>query len=291
MSAPALPRMVAALRSRRPGAKPTTPKLDLFAYGMVVVLVTLALIGPWLTPYDPYRVDLDQALRAPEGAHWLGTDASGRDVASRLLAGARETVLSGIAVVVGAALLGTLVAVAAVLGGRWADEVLMRVCDIFLSVPGMVLALGLAASLGTGRGATVIAMVAATWPAFARLVRSSLHETMRTAYVESARVLGVSRTRLMLRHVLPNSLDTLLVQAAMEVSGVVVIMSGLAFLGVGAQPPSPDWGAMVSDGREYATTQWWIAASPGAAITVTAIAFGLAGDALRVRLDPTVRGS
>ncbi|BBH70211.1 permease [Actinoplanes sp. OR16] len=264
------------------------PLLDRIALPLTVVFLVLAMVGPWLAPHDPYRVDLSQALQAPGAGHWLGTDASGRDILSRLLAGARTTVLSSVLVVLGAALVGVVVAAIAAVGGRWVDEALMRCCDIFLSIPGMILALGIAAALGPSLRSTIIALVVALWPAFARLVRAVLRETMTSTYVESARTLGVPGRRLMWRHVLPNSLDSLYVQAALDVSGVIVLMSGLSFLGVGAQPPSADWGAMVADGREYVTTAWWVATMPGIAITLTAVVFGLFGDALRIRLDPTL---
>ncbi|GIM91591.1 ABC transporter permease [Paractinoplanes toevensis] len=264
------------------------PLLDRIAYPATAVFVLIALVGPWIAPHDPYQVDLNQALLAPGAGHWLGTDSAGRDILSRLLAGARTTVLSSVVVTVGAAVVGIVVAAVAALGGRVVDEVVMRVCDIFLSIPGMILALGVAAALGPSLRSTIIALVVALWPAFARLVRAVLRETMASTYVESARTLGVPPGRLMLRHVLPNSLDSLYVQAALDVSGVIVLMSGLSFLGVGAQPPSADWGAMVADGREYVTTAWWVATVPGLAITLTAVVFGLFGDALRVRLDPTL---
>ncbi|MBB2947223.1 peptide/nickel transport system permease protein [Actinoplanes lutulentus] len=269
-------------------ALPRIPLLDRLAIPAAALFLLIALVGPWLAPHDPYQVDLSQALQAPGPGHWLGTDAAGRDILSRLLAGARTTVLSSIVVVVFAAVVGIVVAALAAIGGRWADEILMRVCDIFLSIPGMILALGIAAALGPSLRSTIIALVVALWPPFARLVRAVLRETMASTYVESARVMGVPARRLMARHVLPNSLDSLYVQAALDVSGVIVLMSGLSFLGVGAQPPSADWGAMVADGREFVTTAWWVATVPGIAITLTAVVFGLFGDALRSKLDPTL---
>ncbi|GAB2856440.1 ABC transporter permease [Actinocorallia aurea] len=265
------------------------PLLDGLNLILVLALLILALIGPWLAPHDPYQVDMTRTLQAPGAEHWLGTDSAGRDVLSRLLAGTRLTLLSSLAVVFLAAAVGTAVASAAALAPRWVDAALMRLCDIFLSLPSLVLALGIAAALGSGSRSTILAMAIAMWPAFARLVRGVIRETMASSYVESARVLGVSRRRLMTRHVLPNSLDDLYVQAALNVATVIVMMSGLAFLGVGPALSSPDWGAMIAEGKAHVTTAWWVAAAPGAAITLSAVAFGLAGDAVRVRLDPTLR--
>ncbi|GMA24113.1 peptide ABC transporter permease [Luteimicrobium album] len=270
------------LAGRRAGA------LDVLATVLVLVLLVLAAVGPWLAPHDPYRADPATALLPPGAGHLLGTDDSGRDILSRLLAGTRATLLSSVAVVVLSAAVGAAVATLAAASPRWLDEVIMRVVDMFLAFPSMVLALGVAAALGPSLTSVVVAMVIAMWPATARLVRSVMRETMAAQYVEAARLTGMSRRRAMLRHVLPNSLDSLYVQLGLDVSGAIVLIAGLAFLGVGAAPPSADWGSMVAAGREYVTTAWWVAFFPGAAITVAAVAFGLFGDALRTRLDPTV---
>lgn len=258
--------------------------------GTVVVLVLLAtLLGPWLAPADPYRVDVTDAFAAPGSpGHLLGTDAEGRDVLSRLLVGARETVLSTLIVIAVAAVVGTAIGVAAAAGPRWVDEVLMRVCDVFLSVPSLVLALGVAAVLGPSLSSAVIALAVTWWPGYARLVRSVVRDTLQLEYVAAARVLGVSRARLVRRHLLPSIGDTLLVQTTVDVAAVVLVVSGLSFIGVGAQVPSAEWGAMVADGRSYVVTAWWISIAPGVAIAVTAIAAQLLGDAVRTRLDPTL---
>ena len=197
--------------------------------------------------------------------------------------------IAAIIVVVVTTVIGVLVACVAAVSPRVVDEAIMRLCDIFMALPPMVLALGIAAALGPSLTSVVTAMVVAMWPGTTRLVRGILRETMTASSVEAARVMGVSTPRIMVRHVLPNSMDSVYVQASMEVSGTIVVMAGLAFLGVGAAPPSADWGSMVAQGREYITTAWWVAAFPGLAITVAAVAFGLLGDAIRLRLDPSVR--
>lgn len=265
------------------------PWLDRVATGVAIGLLALAVVGAFYQPYDPYLAAPAQALLPPSAEHWMGTDDAGRDVLSRLLAGAGTTLLAALLVVLLTTGIGVIVACVAAFSPRFVDEAIMRVCDIFMAIPAMVLALGIAAALGPSLASVVLAMVIALWPGTARLVRGILRETMGATYIESARVTGLGRLRLLGRHVLPNSLDSVYVQASMEISGTIVLMAGLAYLGVGAPPPSADWGAMVAQGREYVTTAWWVTTFPGLAITVAAVAFGLLGDAVRVRLDPSVR--
>lgn len=266
-----------------------SPWTDRVSFTLVLLLLVVAVVGPWLAPYDPYLAVPADAMLPPSPEHWMGTDDAGRDVLSRLLTGAGTTLLAALAVVLLTGIIGVIVASVAALSPRAVDEAIMRVCDIFMAIPAMVLALGIAAALGPSLGSVVLAMVIAMWPGTARLVRGILRETMGSSYVEAARVSGVSRVRTMFRHILPNSLDSVYVQTSMEISGAIVLMAGLAYLGVGAPPPSADWGAMVAQGREYVATGWWASTFPGLAITIAAVAFGLLGDAIRVRLDPTVR--
>jgi peptide/nickel transport system permease protein len=273
-------------RAKRIAARAIEVWAGLVVLGVVVVVV----FGPWLAPADPYRVDVANAFAEPGTAgHLFGTDAEGRDVLSRVLTGGRETVLSTLLVIAVAALVGTTVGIAAAAGPRWLDEVLMRICDVFLSVPSLVLALGVAAVLGPSLSSAVIALAVTWWPGYARLVRSVVRDTLQLEYVAAARVLGVSRARLVRRHLLPSIGDTLLVQTTVDVAAIILVISGLSFIGVGAQVPSAEWGAMVADGRSYVVTAWWIVVVPGLAIALTAIAAQLLGDALRVRLDPTLR--
>ncbi len=202
--------------------------------------------------------------------------------------GARSTLLAAVGVVVASTFVGAVVAAVAASAPRWLDEAIMRVVDIFLAFPSIVLALGIAAALGPSLTSVVVAMVVAMWPATARLVRAVMRQTTSSQYVEAARLTGMSQRRLMSRHVLPNSFDSVYVQLGLDISGAIVLIAGLAFLGVGAAPPSADWGSMVAQGREYVTTAWWVALFPGLAITLAAVGFALLGDTLRVRLDPTV---
>lgn len=266
-----------------------TTIVDRLALGVAGLMVLLALLGPYLAPMDPYVVDLAKSLTPPGSEHWMGTDANGRDILSRILAGGRTTLLATVAVIVAATVIGTLIGTAAALGGRVVDEILMRICDVGLSLPAIVVALGLAAAMGPSLQSAVIALAATWWPGYARLVRTLVREVRDAEFVESARVLGVSRTRLVLRHVLPNSLSALYVQTTLDVSAVMLVISGLSFVGVGAQVPASEWGAMIAASRDTAITAWWTVLFPGLAIALTAIAFNLVGDWLRVRTDPTLR--
>ncbi|WP_160165907.1 ABC transporter permease [Actinoplanes sp. OR16] len=265
------------------------PWLDTVVVAIIAVLVLMAVFGPLVAPHDPYRSDPALRLLGPSSDYWLGTDEEGRDVLSRLLVGARPTLLSALVVVAVSTVIGILVASVAALGGRWVDEVLMRACDILLSLPGLMLALAVATALGSGLTGAIIALIVAMFPATARLARGTILRTLTAGYVEAARVQGSSKLALMLRHVLPNSLDEVLINATLQIGGVTLIMSGLSFIGVGAQPPSAEWGAMASTAARYVTVNWPAAILPGLLITVSVVAFGLLGDMLQIRRDPTLR--
>ncbi|MCE4026755.1 MULTISPECIES: ABC transporter permease [unclassified Microbacterium] len=265
------------------------PVVDKIAFVLAGLLLVLSLVGPLLAPKDPYAIKPTDALLPPGPGHWLGTDDTGRDILSRVLAGAPMTLLAAVFVVLAATALGVLVASLSTLAPRWLDEAIMRICDMFMSIPSLVLALGLAAALGPSLVSIIVAMIFAAWPSTARIMRTILRETMTSAYVESAQITGMTRTRLMLRHALPNSLDAIYVHVSMEMSGTIVMMAGLAFLGVGAPPPSADWGSLIAQGQAYITTAWWVAFFPGLAITIAAITFGLVGDAVRAIADPASR--
>jgi len=280
-AAPARPRRVLTLARRY--------KLESVGVVIVAVALLLVILGPALAPHDPSATDFARELQPPSLDHPFGTDTAGRDVFSRVLAGARLTLLAVLIVIASATLVGVALGCAAALGPRWLDTTLMRICDIGLSFPALILALGLAASMGRGLDAAVIALAATWWPGYARLVRGLVADVAQQEYVESARALGVSRMRLVLRHVLPNSLDTLWVQTTFDVAAVTLVISGLSFIGVGAQIPDPEWGAMVADGRQVLTSAWWVVTFPGLAIAITALGFNLTGDLLRSELDPTVR--
>ncbi|MEV7012595.1 ABC transporter permease [Streptosporangium sp. NPDC051022] len=276
-------------RGGRRRTRRRTPLVERAALAVAVLMVVIAVAGPLLAPHDPYAVDLSKALLPPSADHWFGTDANGRDVLSRVLSGAQVTLPATVIVIVVATLVGTLIGTVAALGGKVVDEALMRVTDIGLSLPSIILALGLAAALGAGLRSAVIALAATWWPGYARLVRTLVRDVKDAEYVDAARTLGVSRTRLVFRHILPNALNTLYVQTTLDVAAVMLVISGLSFVGVGAQVPSAEWGAMIAGAANNLTNGWWAVAFPGLAIMLTAISFNLVGDWLRVRNDPTIR--
>jgi len=270
--------------------KRRSPLIERIALVVVGLVVLIAFIGPIIAPYDGYRVDLAQALKAPSAEHWLGTDLNGRDVLSRILIGAQTTLSATAIVLVVTIVIGVIVGTIAALGGRIVDEVLMRITDIGLALPSIILALGFAVALGPGLESAIIAMAATWWPGYARLMRSIVRETRQQEYVEAAQALGVSRWRLVTKHILPNSLDPLSVQVTLDVAAVMLVISGLSFIGVGAQVPSAEWGAMIAAASDNVVNGWWSLVFPGLALAITAIAFNLAGDWLRVKRDPTLRG-
>jgi peptide/nickel transport system permease protein len=280
--APAQPRRVPRVRGR-------VPALDVVVGVLVCLIIGAAIVGPIVAPPSTYESQILESLEAPSAAHWLGTDDQGRDIFWRIIVGSRESLLSSVLVVTGYSTIGVIIACLAAMGGRWVDEGLMRFTDIVLALPGLIVALGFAAALGPSLRSAIIAMILAGWPATTRLLRGIMHETMAMPYIAGAKVLGVSQTRLMIRHVLPNSLDVLIVKWAADIGFTILVLSGLSFIGVGAQPPSPEWGSMVAEARGYITTAWWAALFPGLAITITAAAFGLLGDILQVRRNPMLR--
>jgi peptide/nickel transport system permease protein len=260
------------------------------AAGLCALLVVgMAVFGPVLASGDPYTVNFGSTLTAPSAAHWFGTDDAGRDVLLRVVYGARTTLSAVAVVLLIAASAGTLIGTLAAVGGRAVDEVLMRITDIGLSFPPLVLAIGLSAAFGGGLNGAIAAIALSWWPGYARLVRTLVGDTESRPFVENARVLGVSRLRLLVRHILPNALDLLFVQLTLDISFVAVTLSGLSFVGAGARPPSAEWGAMIYEGTQNISSAWWVAIFPGAALTLTAISFSLLGDLLRSQLDPRVR--
>lgn len=280
------PTTPAAARRRLPRVSSV---IEWTAIVVAALAVLLAIIGPWIAPQNPYTVNLAQSLHAPGAAHWFGTDVNGRDVLSRVLTGARTTLTATFLTLLVTTVIGIFIGTAAALGGKVVDEVLMRICDVGLSLPPIVLALGLAASLGPSLNSAVIAMIATWWPGYARLVRTVVREVKDAEFVEGARMLGVSPGRLVFRHILPNALQIMYVQVTLDVPAVMLVISGLSFVGVGAQVPSAEWGAMIAAAANNVQNGWWALVFPGLAIAVTAVAFNLVGDWLRVRTDPTLR--
>jgi peptide/nickel transport system permease protein len=257
---------------------------------LIALFLLAALLAPLLSPTDPLAQNVAKGLRPPSAEFPLGTDKLGRDILSRLLYGARISLLVGLSVVFGAGLIGTLVGLFAGSLGGWADEIVMRVTDIFFAFPALILAMAVAAALGPSLQNALIAIVVVTWPVYARLVRGQVLGLKARDFILAARATGVPEGRIVLRHLLPNSLAPLLVQASFDLGGAILSVAGLSFIGFGAQPPIPEWGVMVSEGRNYVATQWWLATCPAVAILLVVAGFNLLGDGLRDLLDPRLRG-
>jgi peptide/nickel transport system permease protein len=262
--------------------------LAAFGAAIIMVWILLALLAPLISPYSPNVVDVTVRLRPPSAVYWLGTDTLGRDVLSRLLYGARVSLFAGITVVMLGALIGILVgAIAAYAGGR-AEEALMRFTDLVLCFPPIILAMAIAAALGIGTLNTMIAMLVVWWPKFARLARSLVLVQRGQEYVEAAHVIGYGPARILVKHILPNAMGPLIVLVTLDVGHAIIVFAGLAFLGLGVVPPTPEWGAMVSEGREL-VEQWWVATFPGLAILTVVMGFNFLGDGIRDWLDPRAR--
>ncbi|MGV3549257.1 ABC transporter permease [Rhizobium sp.] len=252
----------------------------------LLAVVAIALLAPVLPLQDPVVQDLPQRLLAPSADHWFGTDAHGRDIFSRVVHGARPTLLIVAAVLVVSAPVGLLAGAAAGLYGGAVDQIVMRVGDVFMAFPRLVLALAIAAALGAGASTAVLAIAISGWPIYARLARSEAITFARAEFVQAAETTGASRLRILFRHIMPLCIPSLMVRAALDAPGIILITAGLGFLGLSLPPPAPEWGAMVAAGRDVIFEQWWVATLPGVFIFILSIAFNLIGDALRDTLDP-----
>ncbi len=255
--------------------------------GLVIVLALLlmAAFAPLIAQYDPLAQALDQRLLAPSAKHWFGTDALGRDIFSRIVYGTRVTLVIVMLVVITVGPLGLLIGCAAGYFGGWVDTVLMRITDVFLAFPRLVLALAFVAALGPGLENAVIAIAFTAWPPYARVARAETMIIRNADYISAMRLQGASQMRIVLKHVVPMCVPSLIVRTTYDMAGIIIIAAGLGFLGLGAQPPIPEWGAMISTGREQIFDQWWVATFPGIAICVVALGFNLLGDGLRDVLD------
>lgn len=252
---------------------------------LALALILLALFAP-LIANDPLRQDLAARLQPPSPTHLFGTDQLGRDTFSRVLIGSRISLAIGVMVVTLSLVVGGLVGLfAGLLGGLW-DDLLMRLTDIFLAFPALILAMAISAALGPSLTNVMIAVAAVSWPNYARLMRAQVLTLKERDFVDAARALGAAQGRIAWRHLLPNSLAPLMVQASFDIGGAILTAAGLGFIGFGAQPPTPEWGAMVSETRNFITEAPWASAAPALAILLTVLAFNLLGDGLRDVLDP-----
>jgi peptide/nickel transport system permease protein len=258
---------------------------------VIALLIMIAFIAPLLATHDPFNQILADRLQAPSAAHWFGTDNLGRDIYSRVVHGSRLTLMIAILVAIISGPIGLVVGVLAGYLGGWVDEVLMRISDVFLAFPKLILAVAFAAALGTGLENAIIAISIANWPGYARMVRAETLAVRNSDYIQAIRVLGAGRLRIMIGHITPMCMSTLIVRVSFDMGAIILIAAGLGFLGLGAQPPSPEWGLMVSDGRDYLVDQWWVSTLPGIAILVVVLGFNLIGDGIRDILDPHQRQS
>lgn len=256
---------------------------------ILIALLLIAAFAPLLTPYDPIKLSLAQRLRSPGVEHPFGTDEFGRDILSRLIYGSRVSLQVVVTVIAIAMSVGTLVgAIGGYRGGRW-DEAVMRIADIFMAFPDLVLAMALAAALGANLNSAIIAVSIVWWPTYARLIRGQVLSIKQEAFVEAARAAGASEARIIFRHILPNTLSPLLVRVTTDAGYAILYTASLGFIGLGAQEPTPEWGRMVATGRFYLLDRWWYATLPGLAIFVTVLGFTWFGDGLRDWLDPKLR--
>jgi peptide/nickel transport system permease protein len=279
------PQTPAALAFRRFRRRPAA----VAGLGVVVLFVAVAAFGPWLVPYDPIATSWTAIRKAPSVAHWMGTDENGRDVLARVVTGARASLLAGVVAVAIAGGVGVPLGLIAGFARGWADSVIGRVADAMLSCPFLILAIALAAFLGPSLENAMIAIGVTAAPVFMRVARGATLDAVTHEYVEAARALGNPAWRVAARHVMPNIVPPVMVQATLAIAQAIIAEASLSFLGLGQQPPSPSWGSMLNAAQRFLTQAPWLAIFPGAAIFLAVLAFNLVGDGLRDALDPRAR--
>jgi peptide/nickel transport system permease protein len=257
--------------------------------GILVFWILVALTVSFIVPFDPLKADVGNRLSPPGASHWFGTDDLGRDVFKRVLFGSRYSILAGFLTVLAALLIGCAIGAVAGYFGGWIDNVLMCIADMVLAFPSIALAMAIAAALGPGLKNALIAIVVMLWPEYARLMRGQVLAVKANEYVAAAEALGAGRARLLVRHILPNTQAPIVVKATLDVGAAIVLTAGLSFIGLGAVPPDPEWGAMIREGQRR-FSQWWMATFPGLAIFSVVMALNFLGDGLRDALDPRRRG-
>ncbi|MFI6905900.1 ABC transporter permease [Nonomuraea sp. NPDC050394] len=275
---------------KAPEPRRTLPRLpDRFAAAgavLIALVVLAALFAPWLAPYPVDEPKPLEALLPPSGEHWFGTDQVGRDVFTRVLYGGRTSLGIAVAVLAASALVGVTLGMIAGYAGGWLRDVIMRITDIFLAFPALLLSLALAVVLQPSVTTVIVAIAVTWWPWYARLAASVAASVANRPYVDAARCLGVPAPLIVARHVLPNSLTPVLVQVSLDAGGVILTAAALSYLGLGAHEPTAEWGLMVEQGQTLFTTNWWVVTFPGLAIVLTAFAFNVLGEGLRNALDP-----
>ena len=261
----------------------------IFFLALVVILLLITLFADKIVPYDPYAQDLSKSRLPPSAAHWMGTDQYGRDMFSRVVVGAQTSIFSTLALVAVISVFGTIVGTLCGYYGGVLDSVVMRISDVCLAFPGLVFALAIAALLGGGVSNAVIALAVISWPKYARVARGQTLALKSSSFVSAARLSGCSSTQMILRHILPNILGPILVTAMLDIGTMMMELAGLSFLGLGAKPPTAEWGSMMSETRGLLQTVPWAVFAPGVAIFVAVMAFNLLGDAVRDWMDPKMR--
>ncbi|EHK58121.1 ABC transporter permease [Allomesorhizobium alhagi] len=262
-------------------------RLALAGLAIILALLVVAALADVISPYSPVIGDLRGSRLLPPGPeHWLGTDGQGRDILSRLIHGSRLTLFVVVLVAIIAAPVGLLVGTVAGYAGGWTDAILMRMTDIFLAFPKLILALAFVAALGPGIENAVLAIAITSWPPYARIARAETMTVRNSDYIAAVRLMGASPLRIVILHIMPLCISSLIVRVTLDMAGIILTAAGLGFLGLGAQPPLPEWGAMIADGRRFILDQWWVAAAPGFAILIVSLGFNLLGDGLRDALDP-----
>src|SRR5690349_4547320 len=265
-------------------------RLALLGLVIVVALIIVAALAPILAPYSPVFGDLKSARLLPPGpAHWFGTDDLGRDIFSRIVYGSRWTLYVVVLVAITAAPIGLLIGTVAGYAGGWTDAILMRFTDIILAFPKLILALAFVAALGPGIENAVLAIAITSWPPYARIARAETLTVRNSDYIKAVQLMGASPFRIVLRHIMPLCISSLIIRVTLDMAGIILTAAGLGFLGLGAQPPLPEWGAMIASGRRFILDQWWVATMPGIAICIVSLGFNLLGDGLRDVLDPKQR--
>jgi peptide/nickel transport system permease protein len=267
-------------------------RLALAGLGIIVLLILVAIFADLLSPHNPVQGSLMTARLLPPGSpgYLLGTDDQGRDILSRLIHGSRLTLFVVVLVAIIAAPVGLIIGTVSGYAGGWVDAILMRITDIFLAFPKLVLALALVAALGPGIENAVLAIAVTSWPPYARIARAETMTFRNSEFISAVKLMGASPFRIIFRHVMPLCLSSLIVRVTLDMAGIILTAAGLGFLGLGAQPPLPEWGAMIASGRRFILDQWWVAAMPGFAILIVSLGFNLLGDGLRDALDPKEAG-
>lgn len=264
-------------------------KLTLVGFVIVVLIVAIGVLSPIIAPYDPNLMNMPERLAAPSGMHLFGTDEMGRDILSRIMYGARISIVVGVVIVLCSAVIGCFLGSLSGYAGGKIDQAVMAVTDMILAFPSMVLALALTAAMGPGLVNTMLAVIIVRIPMYTRLMRGQVLVQKEQQYVRAAKTFGERPFMIVLRHIVPNCLTPLMVQMTLGIGDAILIASSMSFIGLGAQPPTPEWGAMISTARIYAIDQWWYAAFPGLFILITIMGFNLIGDGIRDILDPRSR--